>query len=318
MKSPISRATLAVLALFVSAVSVQAQSISFNFNSDRELGGLLPDDSAGVVPSVNWNNFNDISSAAGPYTQSEVDIDSPNAGVVTQGDGTQLAGVTTSWTANNSWNTNNGLSNNENKLMNGYLDNNGANPTIALDITGIPAAFTDEVGYTVIAYFGSDGNDRSGTVGITGGDTFSYNTFSQQGGTFPQSYLQTTDTGAGNPQANYARWDNVKTTDLTITIQRGSNNSGIHGVQIVGTGAISPLAISDIGYNKDNDTFTISWNFKTGRVYSLFASTGLADWGLEVADSIPSKGETTTFGPFPNPIAGASKLFFRVEEIPTP
>lgn len=233
MKTSLLRMASVVLPLLAFAFSAHAQSISFNFNSDRELGELLPADSAGVVPSVNWNNFNGIPSATGPYTQTAADIDSPNAAVVTQGDGTQLPGVTISWTSNNSWNTNNGLSNNDNKLMNGYLDNSAGSPTTAIDLTGIPAVFTDNGGYSVIAYFGSDGNDRSGTVGITGGDVFSYNTFSAQGGTFPQSYIRTTDTGAGNPQANYARWDGVLTADLTITIQRGNNNSGFHGIQIL-------------------------------------------------------------------------------------
>ena len=116
--------------------------------------------------------------------------------------------------------------------MNGYIDNNADSPQIEVSVLGLSSAFTGP-GYNVVAYFGSDGNDRTGTIGVTGGDTFSYSTFSQQGGTFPDAYVLTSDTGGGNPQANYAVWNGLNGADFTITLDRGSSNSGIHGFQVI-------------------------------------------------------------------------------------
>jgi len=219
-----------LLTLASSIGLLSASSISVNFNSDRDaLAALAPAAAAGApgYSTSGWNNFNDIPSAAGPYTQTTADIDGPNAGSLSNDGGIIQAGTTVSWSANNTWNTNNGTGNPDNQLMNGYLDNNSANPIIPISITGVPYS-----SYTVVAYFGSDGNDRTGLVDLNG-DAFSYSTYSQLGGTFPVDYLQTTDTGTGNPNANYAVWTGQTATDFTLSINRGSNNSGFHGFQII-------------------------------------------------------------------------------------
>ena len=48
--------------------------------------------------------------------------------------------------------------------------------------------------------------------------------------------------------------------------------------------------------------------------YTLYYSPDLIDWDLDVEDSIPAEvdSETTTWGPFPNPIEGGLSGFFRV------
>ena len=173
-------------------------------------------------------------------------------------------GITVSWTANNTWNTNNGTADGDNKLMNGYLDNNAANPDIPIDLAGISSYFQD--GYSVYVYIGSDGNERTGTIENVGGATYSYSTNSQLGGTFPAAYAQTTDTGAGNPAANYAVFSGLSGDTQSFVFHRGSSNSGAHGIQIVGVPRPAQLAVfngpSDAdpqlginGYWQDFDSF---------------------------------------------------------------
>jgi len=220
-------------------------SIGFNFVSDREAAGALGvADAAGVVPKVSWNNFTGIPGNATGLSDTEVGIDSPNSGVITDDAGTTLPAVTVNWSARNSWNTNNGTGNEDNRMMNGYLDTGSGDPINSLSIGNLPASYTENGGYTVIAYFGSDGNGRTGTVGVTGGDTFSFSTSSQQGGGFPGSYVRTTDTGNGNPLSNYAMWEGLTTDALTVTLTRVGGNCGLHGIQIIGPDA--PVGIASL------------------------------------------------------------------------
>ncbi len=225
---------LATIAVFFSGLAVaSAASISVNFNSDRdaaaELGAAEMAGAPGFVVS-GWNNFNGLESspATSPITGTTADVASPNMGVLSDDSGAAV-GTTISWTGNNSWNTNNGTASSDNKLMNGYLDNNATNGA-SISITGVPYAL-----YTVVGYFGSDGNGRSGTIGISGGPTYSYSTNSNLGGAFPGSYVQTTDTGAGNPSSNFAVFENQTAADFTLAITRGDNNSGFHGFSIIET-----------------------------------------------------------------------------------
>lgn len=234
--------TLLSLATVTSVAS--AASISINFNSDRDANGVLgPGESAGAPGYVTtgWNNFDAIPSSASGITQTTADVDTPNVGALSNDSGAAV-GTTISWTSVNAWNTNNGTGSGDNKLMNGYIDNNAGGPVVTVDIAGVPYA-----NYSVVAYFGSDGNDRTGTIGISGGDTFSYNTHSAQAGNFPDSYLQTTDTGAGNPDANFAVWENQTASDFTLTLTRGSSNSGMHGLQIIQIPEPTSVALLGLG-----------------------------------------------------------------------
>lgn len=220
---------LASVLVLVSSVSlVSAASISVNFNSERDGAAEIGTGESAGAPgfvTTGWNNFNGLP-ATGPLAQTTADVDGPNAGSLSDDSGA-VVGTTISWAANNSWNTNNGTTNGDNKLMNGYIDNSAANG-ITISITGVTYPI-----YRVVAYIGSDGNGRTGSIGISGGDTFSYSTNSNLTGGLPGGYVQTTDTGAGNPSANFAVWEGQTAADFTLTVTRGSNNSGIHGIQII-------------------------------------------------------------------------------------
>lgn len=214
-------------------------NIGFNFSADREDAAVGATEMAGVVPQAYWNNWDGVpSSVEVASTGSTATAASPNAGAITDSDGDVLDGVSVNWEAWNAWNTDNGVSNGDNKLMNGYLDNNADNPTVTFSVSGLPADIAD-AGYDVIAYFGSDGNGRTGTV-TDGTSTYSYSTFSQQGATFPEAYVRTTDTADGNPEANYAVFSGLSGADFTLMLNRGSNNSGLHAIQVVSPSVPEP------------------------------------------------------------------------------
>ena len=82
--------------------------------------------------------------------------------------------------------------------MNGYLDNVNSDGYSRVDLYNI----TYE-NYDVYVYFGSDGNGRTGTIeSSTAGQSFSFTTYSQQSGAFPDYYRLTTNQGGGNPVGN--------------------------------------------------------------------------------------------------------------------
>lgn len=170
---PVGRLVAAVSLLAISPDAFGG-SIGFNFFSDRaRQAELAADEPAGVVPQQNWNNFTAVPADDGPYTWGTAEIASPNAGVITEDDegvAAVLPEVTVSWTALHSWDVpGNGSADGDDKLMNGYLDNDAGTPRITVSVEDLPATYTLP-GYSVIAYLGSDENGRSGTVGITGGE----------------------------------------------------------------------------------------------------------------------------------------------------
>jgi len=172
-------------------------------------GGSVTGNS-GVVDSGNWNNI------TGNASTTAIPLNDSN--------GAAGAATLTSFTATNTFSTGS-----TNQLLNGYLDNTGAGQNVV--IAGIPYT-----GYSVYAYFGSDGVGRTGSMTI-GTTTYDYST---QGNV--TAYTQTTDTTGANPSANYAIFSNQTTSGFTITQNRGSNNSGLMGLQIVSNGAGVNLA----------------------------------------------------------------------------
>ena len=202
--------------LFVlSVLPVIADSIGFSFNSDRDNTAMDETTVAGIVPSSGW-----ISTDGGADAQTGANGSISNRGVKVD------------WSSNGTWNTNNGVNNGDNQLMNGYIDAIGAGGSAQIIINGINNTFTGS--YDLYVYFGSDGNDRTGKIELEGGQTYSFRTLSQQGGNFPAQYKRTTDTGNGNPRSNYALFEGLTGDSQTLNLIRGSSNSGFHGIQIVG------------------------------------------------------------------------------------
>ena len=213
-------------------------SIGINFLSDRNLSAQIVSDELAGHPSVaqkNWNNTNGDASGSGSNLLG-------GNGTLIDGDGNASRAIV-SWASNGTWNTNNGTNSGDNKLMNGYLDNINSDGYSRVDLYNITYR-----NYDIYVYFGSDRNGRTGTIeSSTAGQSFSFTTYSQQSGAFPDYYRLTTNQGGGNPVGNYCVFRNQSSGSFSLQINRGNGNSGIHGVQIIPT---DPVEILDgVGAN---------------------------------------------------------------------
>ncbi|MFT4547372.1 MAG: hypothetical protein ACI9UA_005952 [Pseudoalteromonas tetraodonis] len=226
------KAFFTLLTLATTAGLVSAASIGVSFNSDRDntTAVMTPTTVAGVVPSTGWVNTDGGAS----------DVAGANGSIAN-------GGVTVDWTSNGTWNTANGVATGDAILMNGYVDAIGAAGAAQVALSGL-ASFAGA--YDVYVYFGSDGNGRTGQIEHVGGATYGYSTFSNDpnggGGFVPTDFLQTTDT-VGNPNANFALYSGLTGDNQTFNILRGNNNSGFHGVQIIGTLVPEP-SVSLLGF----------------------------------------------------------------------
>ena len=83
-------------------------------------------------------------------------------------------------------------------------------------------------------------------------------------------------------------------------------------------GLAIPFEFTNIIYNAEEDGFRLEWNSKPNKTYALFFSETLEEFDADIDDSIESQGETTVYPGedewLPNPLEGAPKLFFRIEE----
>ena len=78
------------------------------------------------------------------------------------------------------------------------------------------------------------------------------------------------------------------------------------------------LEFISIIYSAENDGFRMQWNSKPDKTYILLFSETLESFDEEIEDSIESQGDKTIYPSedewFPNPLEGAPRLFFRIEE----
>ncbi|MDP6858669.1 MAG: hypothetical protein QF426_02505, partial [Verrucomicrobiales bacterium] len=80
-----------------------------------------------------------------------------------------------------------------------------------------------------------------------------------------------------------------------------------------------PFDFTSVIYDAEDDSFRFEWNSKPNRTYALYFSETLEEFDADIDDSIESGGETTVYPPIgepglENPLEGARKLFFRIEE----
>ena len=124
-------------------------------------------------------------------------------------------------------------------------------PNASINLTGIPYS-----SYDVYVYFGSEFNGRTGTLSSTAaGTTYSFTTQVASG--TPGSYIQTTDTGSGNPVANYAVFSGLSsaTFDVTSTVTGAGPTLGIYGIQVVDTSGAGGPVISLSNPQKSGSVF---------------------------------------------------------------
>ena len=216
-------------------------SIGINFVSNRDPAAtILPAEEAGFpeVAQTNWNN------TRGAPSGNNINLLGDEITLVdSEGQDSRIIAI---WDANSTYNTENGSEPADNKLMNGYLDNVGPGGFATVDILNITYA-----NYDVYVYFGADQSGRLGAIeSTTAGQTFSYSTFSQfsgAGGAFPGAYARTTDEGSGNPPANFCVFRNQSSGSFSVQLNRGINNSGIYGIQIVPTDPTNTDLIENAG-----------------------------------------------------------------------
>ena len=83
-------------------------------------------------------------------------------------------------------------------------------------------------------------------------------------------------------------------------------------------GLAVPFEFTNIIYNAKEDEFRLEWISKPNKTYALFFSETLEEFDADIDDSIESQGETTVYPSgdewLPNPLEGALRLFFRIEE----
>ena len=103
----------------------------------------------------------------------------------------------------------------------------------------------------------------------------------------------------------------------TVALSEGSIQALADGVSPIGASQVS-FEFTNIIYNAEEDGFRLEWNSKPNKTYALFFSETLEEFDADIDDSIESQGETTVYPGegewLPNPLEGAPRLFFRIEE----
>lgn len=189
-----------------------------------DVRSLGPTVAAGVVPATAWNNTpeNTPSGRLPALVADEGGVPLPTAASV-------------NWAANGTWTAHNtpATADGNQVLTNGYLDdtNPAGDPQVGTAITLNNLPFISA--YDIYVYYGSDGNNRTGTITASNSPTV-YN-ISTNTNPFDGEFTVATPEDDGNDDnGEYALFQGVTGNSVTITALRGSNNIGVHGVQLVG------------------------------------------------------------------------------------
>jgi hypothetical protein len=147
-----------------------------------------------------------------------------------------VPGLSLTWTANGTWSAPNAGPGDLN-MMSGYLDDTGTAGDTVLTVTGVPYA-----NYDVYTYLGSDANNRSGRTRLFG---FFQNDRWFRTNTSPfTAFVEgtaTTQPASNTGLANYTHYRTLSGGSFEVRAMRGSNNVGVHGIQIVETdGSVAP------------------------------------------------------------------------------
>lgn len=209
---------MVVVALtFALAPAAQADSIGVNYNCS-EVDSLLTG-ITGVVPQDHWTTVHEYANwdCGGNLTDLQ-----NNTGMATTTD--------VVWAANGTWaiqSSDPGSSNPRDQLLNGYLNAGSAGITqkqTTLAISRIPYA-----AYDLYVYFGADQPNRAGSI-TDGATTYYFQTIGALGHDFTPT--TSTDLGSTYPLANYARFQNLTNSNVTVTCDIPVWG-GIAGFQII-------------------------------------------------------------------------------------
>ncbi|WP_411847423.1 hypothetical protein AAFN60_08870 [Roseibacillus persicicus] len=264
------------------------------------------------VEQMNWNRSidleNNIAAASGDIAK----IGTPNAGQIIDSSGNVIGngatGVGVDFAAGSgAWSTFPDNQTPYGRLFNSFIFGRsleaGDNPDATVSLTGIPYGT-----YDAYVYFGSEVNGRRGTIAAAG-TTYSFTTAVVPAAGEPGSYLETSDTANGFPQANYAVFRGLsgESFDVTTTVNTNNFTLGIFGVQIVEAESGPVLVLENPA--RTGTTFTADFITNTAGEYQLERSLTLdGDWTSVGASFTASAGTT----PVSDPSAPAGKAFYRV------
>lgn len=212
--------------LLSSIAPAQADSIGMNFTATRFGGGpypILPNEVAGLVPQINWNNSNPVANG------STADISLPLAGKLVGNAGVDSGAQITWFNANAEVNSDGGNTTPNERLYRGTVEGSAfmlPSPQLGITVSNIPYAH-----YEVIAYLGSFGFGGEGGAKL-GTQEFYY---IQSANFTVDGFIQATATTyADRTLATYAVFTNLTDPSFTLEIiKRGGNRPGIAGLQIV-------------------------------------------------------------------------------------
>lgn len=146
------------------------------------------------------------------------------------------SGASISWSTAETWSATGvgtvGSADQDRNLVDGYIDAVGAQPTATANLADIPFA-----AYDVYVYVGSDGDDRTGRVRINDNvatDRWFRTSTSNAAFTSAANYIAAdARTEATSVAGNYVVYQDIVGDDLLVGVTRGSNNVGLHAIQIV-------------------------------------------------------------------------------------
>jgi len=210
--------------------TTKAISIHFEGGSNGGAPTLInATDTAGVIPTLNWNNVNSTGVSNTPGSGTNTNIDGPLPAVIADSNGNPT-NVSIAFQSNNTWGTGvtTGGGPGDIALMNGYLDLNfGGNNFTEVALKGIPFA-----SYDVYAYVGSDGDGRTGHGTINGKSI--YFITSDSPASWTGAYVQGIGTSVATANAaNYILFQSVAGPNMTYDQMGDNNNVGLHGIEII-------------------------------------------------------------------------------------
>ncbi|MEQ8848032.1 hypothetical protein [Botrimarina sp.] len=183
------------------------------------------------VPAVAQGNWNNVAPDDPTEVEDLQDFIGSATGLIDSTGAPTPLGV--SWIAEETYAAGNGAIDNEDeRLMDGFIDVDDSAPTSFITLSDIPYA-----GYDIYVYVGTDGLNRTANVqlGDDGSSRIWFKT-STGGGQFtgPDDYVQATATTEDAAfSSNYIVYEGLIASELEVRITRGSGNSGIHGIQII-------------------------------------------------------------------------------------
>lgn len=210
------------VAVALAGISAQAQNIvSWAYNN----GNPIPTTGyAGVVSANNWNLTGDGGSANLSYNDASL-----------SGTTLALAGGFGAWGIGGV-SAPDGDGTYSKAIFDGYY--NCFSSTLTLGSIPFSA-------YDIHVYFSSDVDGRTGTIS-DGTTTFSFATMAIAATSGSNAiFTQTTDTGIGNPSADYAVFSGLTGASQTLTINVGGG--GIAGIQITAVPEPGTMALAGLG-----------------------------------------------------------------------